>query len=109
MNSGVSQEMHAWRALAQDLGIEVQAPFSLEHVGARYTYVARLPQFGSAGGMLVMYAFDPQAAAAATENGYGYSCVELGAEIDRQGTIEMLRDWGWSKSGEVPPEWCREA
>jgi hypothetical protein len=108
MDATVSRELHKWKAVAQDLGIEIEAPFSLDHHDSQFTYVARLPQFGSSRGMLVMPINEPAAAVAATDNGFGYSVVELGSDIDREAVIEMLREWGWARSEMAAPEWCRE-
>jgi hypothetical protein len=108
MASIVAREVQAWRLMAQDLGVEFEAPYVLEHQGKQYEFLVRLPQFGAPRGMLVMLSYDSAASAAASAKSFGFSCVELGVEAERESVIEMLKDWGWTRMGN-PPGWYCEA
>jgi hypothetical protein len=53
--------------------------------------------------MLLMEQWDEAKAKAATENGYGYSCMDT-FQYERGNAIDVLREWGWS-GAEAPPAW----
>ena len=99
--------MQSWRRLANELGIQFESPYVLEHAGAQHTFLGRLPQFGAERGMLLMLSYEDAAAVAASENRFGYSRVELGEETDREYVVEMLQDWGWTSRAPAP-DWYRE-
>ncbi len=50
-----------------------------------------------------MEQWDEATARAATENGFGYSCMGP-FRYEQETAIEVLRDWGWYGT-EPPPEW----
>ena len=99
-----------WLAIAQDLGISVEAPFTVVlPSGASITVDARLHDFGGPSGMLVVseYSRIREHVGALVSQGFGYSTLsspEPGESYDREGTIEMLQDWGWA-SESAPPPW----
>ncbi|HTE42404.1 MAG TPA: hypothetical protein VK629_16395 [Steroidobacteraceae bacterium] len=93
-----------WLAASRDLQIRVTAPFALSvATGKTLMYDAAIRDFGSDKGMLLMSAWDSEKANAATEQGYGFSCLDGGA-YDRESTIELLRDWSWAAK-EPQPSW----
>ncbi len=96
-----------WRTAADDLGFTLVSPFALEDAGATFGYLAWLPQFGSARGMFIISApaeAQSRLCRAAESRGYGYSCLDATDEPhDRDVTIDVLRDWGWSSPDPVPP------
>lgn len=100
-------ELVTWREAAADLQIALDAPFVVTASGKSFTYFARLPQFGSQRGMLLMLDYYPLLSEVADANGYGFSCIEVGATYDREGFIEVLCDWGWAVE-EKPPSWYKE-
>ena len=94
----------SWLEAGVDLGLRVVSPFVLTtELGESISYDAVVCDFGSERGMLLMEKWDEAKARIATENGYGYSCMSAG-QYQRSGTIEVLRDWGWSGAG-APPAW----
>lgn len=101
MTMGLGQ---SWLEASADLGVRVTAPFELRtEAGESYAYEAIVHDFGSVRGMLLMEKWDETKVRVAEEHGYGYSCMDAGP-YDRDSTIEVLRDWGWSSSG-VAPSW----
>ena len=45
---------------------------------------------------------------AAETHGYGFSCIELDSEYDRDEMIEVLQDWSWSGPPDRRPSWYLE-
>jgi len=103
----VEREVQSWRRVATELGIEFEAPYVLEHADARFTFLGHLPQFGSERGMLLMLQYNHEAAEAAFKDGFGFSCLELGEEVDGEDVVELLQDWTWT-SRTPAPRWYRE-
>jgi hypothetical protein len=97
-----------WRVAAADLGFTLVAPFTPEDAADSLEYLAWLPQFGSERGMLIITAHGEAQSRlihAAASHGYGYSCIDASDEpYERDDTIEVLVDWGWS-SREDAPDW----
>ena len=94
----------SWIEAGEDLGLRVAAPFVLTTAaGQLLPFDAVVFGFGSTRGMLLMEQWDEAKARAATENGYGYSCMDA-FQYERGSAIEVLRDWGWSRA-EAPPAW----
>ena len=92
-----------WLIAGTDLGIRVTAPFVLiTTCGSSLLFEAAVHDFGSHKGMLLMERWDEAKAQAASEQGYGYSCMSGGA-YERASTVEVLQDWGWSGVGTAPP------
>jgi len=83
---------------ASDLGLEVQAPFQLEHDGDITPFVAYFPNFGGPKGLLVTLAtqwsaLDDIAAKA------GFASVGLYPEqfstYSRDQWVRIIKEWGW--------------
>jgi hypothetical protein len=99
MNSQLGQ---SWLEASADLGVRVVAPFVLTtEAGEAYFYDVIIYDFGLVKGMLLMEKWDDTKAKVATEHGYGYSCMDAGP-YDRESTLEVLQDWGWSGSAASP-------
>ncbi|MFG6414601.1 hypothetical protein ACG02S_11910 [Roseateles sp. DC23W] len=93
-----------WIEAGEDLGLRVAAPFELKTAaGQLVSFDALVLGFASTQGMLLMEQWDEAKAKAATENGYGYSCMDA-FQYERGSAIDVLRDWGWS-GAEAPPAW----
>jgi len=102
------QIANAWLEAGQELRIEVISPFSIHTAsGEVIEYIALVPQFGSANGMLLINDFDQDRIQAAQANGYGYSCLYLSSygDYQREHFIDALNDWGWSEGQGNPPDW----
>ena len=100
-------QTHRWRDLGSRLGFRVVAPVALDLEGESVSFTALLPDFGGAQGMIaepdgefLSHYWD-----ALTRRGYGFSCVELGADDDDDSACEMLRDWGWASTDPEPDWW----
>ena len=95
-----------WLDAAKDLGIRVTAPFVLRlQDGLTFDWDALIHDFGSPNGMLVMNEWSSRLSAAATQAGYGFSCM-ASAHYDRDSIIEVLIDWGWNGDESRRPSWC---
>ena len=93
---------------ASDLGIDVTTPYVVnDRSGEPIEFVARVRNFGSRQGTLVMHmpAVIP-ASRLATGVYYNFSVLnpEHYSEYDRDLFIDMLASWGWTGPGR-PPEW----
>jgi hypothetical protein len=106
--------LSVWREASLDLGLSIEAPFSLV-MDSGATFVARLllRNFGAANGMLIVtdysavrpYAEDLVAA------GFGYSTLSepsIDEKYNREFFLDMLQDWGWSGAAYLRPSWCLE-
>ena len=94
----------SWAEAGADLGMRVAAPFVLTTAaGQALPFDAVIYDFGSTRGMLVLEQWDEAKAEAATESGYGFSCMDS-FQYERGSAIDVLRDWGWSGQ-EAPPAW----
>jgi hypothetical protein len=98
----------AWRRAADDLGIEVVVPYRLDE---RFVFVALVRNFGSPNGMLVLAEWDEKSAAAAEQQGFGFSCMDspFYEKYDRQLFVDVLSDWTWTGDPEQTPAWCTES
>ncbi len=94
----------AWLKAADDLQIEVVAPYRLED---RFEFVALVPSFGSPNGMLVLGSWDEEGAAAAERFGFGFSCMDspFYETYDRERFVEVLTDWTWTGDSTRRPHW----
>lgn len=105
------QLLHLWRWAADDLGLELDAPFEVTlDSGVTLTPVLRLRNFGATMGMLLFTDYGPVAphAAELTEAGFGFSVLpapELDAPYEREGFIDVLADWTWSGTRSEIPQW----
>ncbi len=98
----------AWLRAADDLGVEIMAPYRLED---RFEFVALIRHFGSPNGMLVLACWDEECAAAAERRGFGYSCTDspFYQKYDREVFVEALTDWGWTNDPAAKPDWYSES
>jgi hypothetical protein len=100
---------NAWLAAADDLKIEVFAPYILRSDGREYRYIALIKTFGSALGTLVCLPsqWDEGFAEVAEQAGFYCSGVypESYCRYDRQRFIETLNDWAWFGDPSKGPEW----
>jgi hypothetical protein len=94
-----------WLEAGKDLGIKVEAPFSL----SGHTGIALVPSFGSDAGTLIL-PLDREVSAEvildAKSAGYFVTRVNLSTygTYARQPFIDTLNDWGWFGST-PPPSW----
>ncbi len=91
-----------------DLGICVISPYVLHGdgpVGAEF--IALIPQFGRAKGMLLLASEDGALKKLAVDNGFGYSCLNADCYGDyfRDLFVDTLNDWGWTPGQETAPIW----
>jgi hypothetical protein len=108
---------HAWRKAAEDLGIEVVAPFLVELPnGESRQFLALVKGFGTSSGTLVdalRYSFADafrEDDEIAKRLGLSFSLVnpEAYADYDREHFIETLLDWGWADRDNGPPDWYQQ-
>jgi hypothetical protein len=104
----------AWCKAAEDLGIEVVAPFSAELPGGhKRQFVALVKRFGTANGTLINLLSDSFAGTLDEDGGFAeqlgfcYSqlnpaCYEV---YEREHFIDTLIDWGWADAERTPPDW----
>ena len=107
----------AWKRAAEDLGIEVIAPYLVELPdGGTKQFVALVRRFGSATGMLIDVispterdTFHKDYAIAEKANcGFSELNPDVYSVYDRDVFIEALLDWGWTDSENEPPKWYQE-
>jgi hypothetical protein len=98
----------AWREAAEDLGVEVVLPYRLD---GRVDFVALVRDFGGPKGMLVLASWDEGKAEAATQHGFGYSCMDspFYETYNRERFVEILTDWTWTGNPTARPAWCIES
>jgi len=97
-----------WRAAASDLGLEVEAPFSIHLAGKTLDAVAWLGRFGAKRGMIIVSDFAVLEAhlAELDNSGFGFSTMsDPTGPYKREGCLEILRDWGWTGRPEETPPW----
>lgn len=93
-----------WQQLGQDLKISVKVNVviaGLEQIG-RVDAIVR--DFGAENGMIVISDFGKVEAFLNSifESGYGFSVMDTMGSYNRQGAIDILRDWGWTAEGPAP-------
>jgi hypothetical protein len=100
-----------WECVAEDLGIEIVAPFEAPLPdGSHIKFSALVKGFGAKNGMLVGadYAIIKPHAGRLLDSGYGY-CAVLGGgtanTYERDSMIEVFADWGWSGPSDRRPTW----
>lgn len=107
-------EILFWRYAAQDLGIEIIAPFQIMLPdGFQLEVSALVANFGSSRGILVDkdYASLRPHTQAIVKLGYGYS-TELGGSVEqyqRAEIIKTLSEWGWTGAPDKKPSWLSES
>ena len=96
----------AWRAAAEDLGLQVVAPVEV----GKLTAVARVNNFGGPNGVIMLRLggqHNDEVVRAAEADGYYVSLVNGDSyrTYDRKLFIDTLDDWGWFGEPEPPPRW----
>jgi hypothetical protein len=107
------QGIEAWRRAAEELGIEVIAPFTFTVDSRTHECTAWVGQFGNARGTLVVvveppsFALDRQLIADAEREGYKWSALStaLYNRFDRALFIETLSDWQYVGPAALRPDW----
>ena len=100
----------AWHTAADDLGLEIVAPYILKSHGREFTFVALIRKFGSNNGTLLCLPaqWDDEGFAEVAEAA-GFYCSGLYPEsysqYERQRFIDTLNDWGWFDKESNIPEW----
>lgn len=100
-----------WEIAAADLGIRVVAPYEvILPSGSRILASVLVRDFGAAKGMLIVESFELVRTyhEEILTSGYGYSvldCPKTEDAYDRESTMTMLRDWGWTGQDSSKPNW----
>ena len=97
-----------WRAAASDLSLELESPATIRLPGATFSAVALLRHFGAERGMIIVsdYAVVRPHAPALIDSGFGYSTMSDPTDpYERDGCLEVLRDWGWTGPADESPPW----
>lgn len=98
----------AWRKAAEDLNIDVVAPFDWCGEGRHYQFIALVKGFGSSLGTLVADIVDEDDSSdIADASGCYWSAIsrESYSNYDRDEFISMLNDWGWFGKESERPVW----
>jgi hypothetical protein len=98
---------------AQALGVEWISPFTLGNAGVQKTFLAWVPDFGGAKGMLLLAAVlpdmraDGEAIEMAEKMGFGISVLnaDVYAAYDENRFMNMLRDWQFVGAETKRPRW----
>ncbi len=102
-----------WQLAKKDLNLDIVIPFNLDlSSGVIIKAQVLVKNFGEKNGMLIISKYDQVAnhLKELSEKGYGFSVLEEPAEnenYERSEYIEMLKDWGWSGSLDIIPEWLK--
>lgn len=113
MPTDISGLLTQWKIAANDLGIEIEAPFDLMLPSGVHLQVPILVRhFGASKGMLVVsdYALVKNLTDEIVRAGYGYSTMDeprKGEEYTREIFIEVLADWGWHNEKFDKPGWLK--
>jgi hypothetical protein len=95
-----------WTRIAERFGLKIRIAFQIDIGGEHLTVPVLLEDFGARRGMVLVTSFKEINAVAEqlASAGFGYSCLgePRDQEIDEPYIIDMLRDWGWSGSGDAP-------
>jgi hypothetical protein len=104
--------VQAWQTAADNLGIDVIAPFTFDHDEHELSCLALVRSFGAQKEMLVVYGSAEEWSAlrpaldAARDDGYGFSFVrDADAAYERDLFVATLNDWGWTGRSEDAPSW----
>ena len=100
-----------WKLAAQDLGFDIQTPFSIQlPSGTRINAPLLVRNFGAVNGMLIVTQSQDVwgSRSELTDQGYGFSVLsvpETNTVYIRNEYIEVLNDWGWSGPPKEKPSW----
>jgi hypothetical protein len=103
--SDIDALRRSWAVAARDLGIRVMIddPRLRSDQGHQFPLVAVIPDFGGGSGTAILPETNAEAAALATQQGYGYT--SLGSSYEtyvRADFIDALNDWQWTGEGDAP-------
>ncbi len=101
-----------WRKIAIDLGLSIEAPYSLS---VRDGIILQVPvlvrDFGASEGMLIVedYLQIADYQDELIDRGYGFSTMSpaVSSDYDRESVISVLSDWGWSGKADKKPAWLK--
>ena len=105
--------LELWQIAASDLNLQVCAGYVLQLAsGSTLEPTLLVKQFGARKGMLVFTNYDEVAPHIDEifKYGYGFSILDeprQSEDYEREEYIELLSDWGWSKSDESKPSWLK--
>jgi hypothetical protein len=103
------QMINAWQVAAEDLGIDVVAPFVLRVDGAEVRFEVLVKEFGGSNGMLLDRRMGATGTGPGRIYGLGYWVLSvLGTnhtEYDRSSFIDELNCWGWNGDLNAAPDW----
>jgi len=103
-----------WRKAADDLDLEIVAPYELVLSSGRKVRAAlAIMHFGAEKGMLILtnLAYSQALVEELMEAGFGFSVMsEPGPDVGyvRENYVEVLNDWGWSGSESDRPAWLNQ-
>ena len=102
----------AWQVAADELGIQVTSPFTLDDDSGSIVCPAMISGFGSPLGTVILPLDSPdreRLPSAAQRVGYSYSLLGRPYDrFDRDFFIETLNDWGWKGDPDNRPDWCTD-
>ena len=100
----------AWLQAAQDLEIQIRAPFFIKKNGKTYSYLLLIQNFGNTKGTLIENINDMNLKEDIL-NKEGYHLSFLNPihykKYNRQLFIDTLNDWRWFGSIDKKPKWCK--
>jgi hypothetical protein len=100
--------VRAWLDAAEDLAIEVTAPFVMTIGNSEVRCVALVHDFGGPNGTLVKHGQLEKDAwrllDQVVELGYGYSYTDA-ATYERHAFVEILNEWCWARDPANAPDW----
>jgi hypothetical protein len=100
--------VRAWLDAAEDLAIEVTAPFVMTVHNSEIRSVAIVHDFGGPNGTLVKHGHLAKDAwrllDRVVELGYGYSYMDA-ATYERHAFVEILNAWSWARDPANVPDW----
>ncbi len=107
-----SMTIPQWKKIAEDLGLSIEAPYSLS---VRDGVILQVPvlvrDFGAVKGMLIVedYSQISDYQDELIDRGYGYSTMtpEVSSDYDRDSVVSVLSDWSWSGKAEKKPGWLK--
>jgi hypothetical protein len=114
MTKKLKTAIAAWIKAANELGIRVEAPYTLQDKqGHSFEFIAYLPDFGGKKGAIFIGAtppgmqYDREAVACAEQRGFYISILntEAYSEFDRDEFIATLDDLGYFGPSERKPGW----
>jgi len=97
-----------WKELARILDLDIKLNFRIQTAHSHFIAPVLLKNFGAELGMILVTDFQSIKSIADElfDRGYGFSTLSEPSEneeTDKNSTMEMLYDWGWTGSCEPPP------